>query len=363
MAPHPMYSIGYIGYYGMCILSQSYVILFVSLAAHALQFTFLYLVENPHIDRIYNSGLREDEGARRHRELLYRGPSAYFRRDLIALKNFDAFRATDVLTLLVVVYAVVGYLMGMPLWYHVAHCIAWRLFHTFGIGTLLHLQSTRQLWTAHFIKYGFRAQDAFQSWKGIYNLSMTMTHVSFSLCALSLYTFPDAASWTSGTALLKHTIGAVLIALHLWSSVEVLQVIKEFGWFYGDFFISGPDAPPPPPTYTGIYRFVNNPEKIIGHAAFYGQAIMTSSWTMVILAAMAQLCTFAVIRYVEKPHMRRLYGENVRSKSGVETAIMTKIKPLKIVKEVEKLTGSAKSLLAEVKAPQVQEKLSAVGGG
>ena len=50
--------------------------------------------------------------------------------------------------------------------------------------------------------------------------------------------------------------------------------------------------------------------------------------------------------------MERLYGESVRPESGVQTAIMTKIKPLKIVQEVEKLTGSARTLLAEVKKPQ-----------
>lgn len=48
-APHPMYSIGYAGYYGASCMAASYEVLFISIAAHLAQLAFLVVVENPYV--------------------------------------------------------------------------------------------------------------------------------------------------------------------------------------------------------------------------------------------------------------------------------------------------------------------------
>ncbi|VDB92196.1 unnamed protein product [Peniophora sp. CBMAI 1063] len=53
LAPHPMYTVGYAWLYGLALLAGSYPVLLTALAAHAAQFAFLALFENPHIERFY----------------------------------------------------------------------------------------------------------------------------------------------------------------------------------------------------------------------------------------------------------------------------------------------------------------------
>jgi phosphatidylethanolamine N-methyltransferase len=47
MFPHPMYTVGYAFFYGMSLLSQSYIVLYVSVFAHFAQLVFLTFAENP----------------------------------------------------------------------------------------------------------------------------------------------------------------------------------------------------------------------------------------------------------------------------------------------------------------------------
>ncbi|KAJ1345133.1 hypothetical protein BSLG_000648 [Batrachochytrium salamandrivorans] len=125
--PYPMYSIGYIGYYGVALITHSYTVLFVSLAAHISQLLFVYFVERPHSAKIYETPVK------------VRVLSAI----LIGQIHNEHWR----------------YL------YYVGQALFWRLFHTYGLGILLYLQGKNKLWTRHFIRHGDGLREALQHWK------------------------------------------------------------------------------------------------------------------------------------------------------------------------------------------------------
>lgn len=331
MAPHPMYSVGYAGYYGMSLMAASYRVLFISIVAHAAQFAFLVWVENPHIEKTYNppptrKDLQESEGEDQESDEVYdnraTGPTPLAStnqpspvHNLIGLKNTDLHRVTDtsVILLQLYLYAFMFLTPSTPLFQtlFVLNAVAWRCWYSLGVGFVLDRQSKRKRWTRHFLKYGESTEEAWRQWKGMYHITMTMCYTSFFAASWKMYSRPE--DWSSGLVLFKHVLGASLVALQMWTAMSIYQSLGEFGWFFGDFFFDHS----PKLTYSGIYRFLNNPERVIGLAGVWGAALITSSRTITALAFVSHGLALLFIQFIERPHMQKLYGQNLRGESGV----------------------------------------------
>lgn len=339
MAPHPMYSIGYVGYYGASLMAASYKVLFISIIAHAAQFAFLVIVENPHIERIYNSPpprMSIDEvpappnsssttGQSTDRQPLPGHAQPPQTHNLLGLQNFDFYRTTDtsVTIILGLVFTLTFATPDTTFWRaaFVTAAAVCRMWYSLGLGYLLNRQSLKKKWTRHFLKYGETTDEAWRQWKGTYHLCMTLCYATFAAAAWKMYDLPS--SWDYGLILLNHVIGLGLIVLQVWTAFSIYDQLGEFGWFFGDFFFDQQ----PKLTYGGIYRFLNNPERVLGLAGVWGVALITSSKAIFGLALLSHTLSLAFIQFVERPHMQKLYGRSLRQDAGLVRSLRRSLPP------------------------------------
>ncbi|KAF8266058.1 phospholipid methyltransferase-domain-containing protein [Lactarius quietus] len=288
----------------------------------------------------------------------------YFRRDTIFLFHLDVFRAQDLMLLLSMAYPFLAVVLPTP-WLasaglHFTHALAWMLFHTLGLGLVLQAQSSRKFLVRHFLKhYHYPARDgsrgavreAFASWKAVYNLSMCMSYVSCFGLVWKTYEQPPA--WITGNELLRHILGAasllpfflVLIAFHMWVTSESYEVLGVFGWFYGDFFM---DDYAPALDYSGIYRYLNNPEIMAGAASSGWRLLAAVNSSISSLAFGTSLTGGSYIT----PHMRKLYGDSLRKDAGFT----------KVVKKVASRNARLLESRAGRHAPEIRRVVREVRG-
>lgn len=356
MAPHPMYSVGYAGYYGISLMAASYKVLFISIVAHAAQFAFLVWVENPHIEKTYNSPpsrkqVSEADMDNDNSQTVQGGhindapplastiqPSPV--HNLLGLQNVDLHRVTDTSVILLQLYLLALVLLTPSTPFYqalfVIHAALWRIWYSIGVGYVLNRQSSKKRWTRHFLKYGESTEEAWRQWKGMYHLSTTMAYASFVAASWKMYSLP--ADWGYGLVLLKHVMGTGLISLQIWTAISIYDSLGEFGWFFGDFFFDQS----PKLTYSGIYRFLNNPERVIGLAGVWGAALITGSRAIFFLALLSHVLTLMFIQFVERPHMQKLYGRSLRRDSGLVKSLKRSLPP-----PLRQWHGSVDKMLAE----------------
>jgi len=340
-----MYTIGYAFFYGASIITRSYVVLYVSVIGHLMQLGFLALFETPHMKKIYPEMLGDEEERKRN-SILYDRKNGYFAKDLLGWRNFDALRFGDLCTAVLVGQMVVFYAFlpdnSSCTTLVIAQAVMWRVIQSGVLGVILHLQSTSNWWVNSFIKHDKTEREAFDHWKGLYNLVHTMTFVSFVLAAWHI------GHISRDLYFVPQTVGILFMLVCAASWISSYDVLGDYGWFYGDFFIHD-EKLTSTLVYKGVYRFMDNPDSIVGFAAFYGIAIFFESKAMFFVALFSQVCQLLFVVFVERPHMRRVHGDKIRSESGIESAFQ------QIIVDVLNENPTLKSQIDEFRATVTQK--------
>ncbi|KAJ3268839.1 phosphatidylethanolamine N-methyltransferase [Terramyces sp. JEL0728] len=342
--PHPMYSIGYIGYYGMALLTQSYTVLFVSLAGHASQIIFLYYVERPQSKKIQEAPEEEDEEFQKIKH-------SYFGHDLTLFTNFNIFRSGDLMTYFIATYTLITAFFIGPVtrsnkWFYLAQPVFWRFLHTFGLGMILHLQGKNKFWTRLYIKRGESLKEAFTHWKVLFNLTLTMIYVSLFVTAYRFYKFPD--SYFNDGEVIKHTLGLLFIVLHAWITTAVYTVLGPIGWFHADYFIDALQSRDK--KQSGIYKYLEHP--LLYNFSSWGVVLICASWEIFWITLFGQILHFIFLQLVERPHIDSTYGKNLNSATSSENLLnrsdtVTTITDMDTIVPTRTLDSDSESIASE----------------
>ncbi|KAF3987775.1 hypothetical protein FT663_03680 [Candidozyma haemuli var. vulneris] len=348
MFPHPMYSVGYIGYYGFALIAKSYTVLVVALFGHFLQMVFLHFIENPHIDKIYGPSANENSLS----QLISYKDLANFdnAKPLVGLANFNLLRASDVINLIncVTYSAFIPILaslsasnvsaVGRILFYLT---VTIKVLESVSINSVLVFQSEFKTFTRWYLSNNVPVEKSLNNFAVLYNSFINLTYASF--IGMNLF---KVLTWCEFQHLfftdylyLRIFMGVLLVITQVWINTSIVDSIGYFGWFYGDFFIPKSSFMPQRAhlTKAGVYRYLNNPEQVFGVCGVMGATLMLPTFDNLVICLIWVVNNFVRINFIEKNHMIKIYGEEeVYQDSGVTKTVKKHLLPESIEKKLSR---------------------------
>lgn len=308
--PHPMYTVGYAAYYGLALIARSHVLLSVSIIAQAGQMLFVYIVEDPHIQRTYSSPDERKASAASTEITPVKPP----------FNPFSAFVAilSSVYTVPVAIGAsiiFVSYFGSVPHWLLLFVAAGWRVVHWSSMFIVSTQQESGATWSRTLARDdGVDERAAFQRWKAVFTTSYVVNHSLFLAAALCTPAAADA-SWAflpEARAVSRIVVSLALTAISVFVAGGAHFTLGESAFCYSDLFI----RPTKRVRYTDAYRILNHPAAVTEYFAYYAAALYRRSLPLLFFAVFAQLMHLIFVRYVEAPHMQRVYAV-VREQSPI----------------------------------------------
>ena len=207
--------------------------------------------------------------------------------------------------------------------------IFWRMCYNAGIGWLLHVQShhkqlttwaTRsrifenpkngnqphpRLWKIlkhemeAKIPEDYKFEDApleYNTWllfRRVVDLILMSDFISYCLFAAACGGRPadeklpmTIARWAGGWA---------LVFFNLWVKLDAHRVVKDFAWYWGDFFYLIDQEL----TFDGVFELAPHPMYSVGYAGFYGISMMAASYKVLFISIFAHIAQLVFLSLVE----------------------------------------------------------------
>ncbi|OBA23038.1 phosphatidylethanolamine N-methyltransferase [Metschnikowia bicuspidata var. bicuspidata NRRL YB-4993] len=352
MFPHPMYSVGYIGYYGFALIAKSYTVLTVAIFGHFLQMVFLHYIENPHIDKIYGPSLNESSLMK----FIKLKDLTHFEncKPLVGLANFSFLRSSDLINLInVFTYAFLIPVLGSwsaantgavgRVLFYLAVLI--KSLECVSINVVLILQSKYKFFSKWYLANNVPVEKSLNNFAVLYNLLINLTYAAFF--GMNLF---EVINWRKvGNVLdvdyffLRVFLGLLLIFTQVWINTSIVDLIGYFGWFYGDFFVPKSSSMPQRShlTKAGVYRYLNNPEQVFGVCGVMGLTLMVPTFDNMFICVLWVLNNFIRINFIEKSHMINVYGEReVLQDSGVTKTVKKHLLPESLSKKISQMDST-----------------------
>lgn len=286
--PHPMYTIGYAPMYAASLITRSYLLLLVSLMAHASQIAFLVLVEQPHIDALYGDSdddgdmdmnscsnangsqpstslsslssatpspntspvLTSSSSAPQHQK---KSTDKSRNSDNPALRLFEQAAPHPIVYGTMCVFCLSLLLLSIirppPALIVVPMCLVMRILHWLAVSIFLEQPTQGDIrWITLLRSTGTAHSRIFSAWQHSLLLSNMLNHTLFICASVSTSAqYPTFLDFSiRGCAL--SSLALVMILFGRFVTRTAYQLTGDFSYYYGDFFVSIGSSSSAPPT-------------------------------------------------------------------------------------------------------------------